>query len=176
MRVYLASAYRNGHLVDTMIKPSAEARGLVVASTWHIGALPPDRLHSENLEAMSLSLVRRIADTNDRDLAGADGVLVLWHHECGETFAELRHALHLGKPVAYVGPRFILSAYREGVQRFSHYGDALTWLAGRLRDRLPTSAEPDFSAVFKPSDRPDTLPARADEEVERELAAVGGAR
>lgn len=139
LKLYVASAWRNGHFADTIIKPAAAARGLEVVSSWHDGAPHPDRMPREDLESKPIAIVRRIAETNDRDLASADGVLVIWHHECGETFAELRYALQLGKPVAYVGPRFILSAYREGVARFSYHGDALTWLAGELRDRAPTT-------------------------------------
>ena len=171
-RLYIASAWRNGHFADTIVKPAAESRGLAVSSTWHDGAPHPDRMPREDLEAKPLPIVRRIAATNDRDLAGSDAMIVIWHHECGETFAEMTRALLAGKPVAYVGPRFVLSAYREGVARFSYYGDALTWLEGRLRDR---DVEPDFRAVFRPSQpAPNTMPARADDEVERELAVGGG--
>ena len=131
-RIYIASAWRNGHYADTIVKPAAEARGLTVVSTWHDGAPPPERAPSEDLPSKPIGIVRRIADTNDRDLASADGVVVIWHHEAGETFAEMTRALLAGKPVAYVGPRYILSAFREGVERFSYCPDALTWLAGRL--------------------------------------------
>ena len=133
--IYVATAWRNGHLADNIVKPAAAARGLEVVSTWHDGAPHPDRMPSEDLDAKPIALVRRIADTNDRDLASADGVLVIWHHEAGETFVELRFAMQIGKPVSYVGPRFVLSAYREGVQRFHYYGDALTWLAYELHLR-----------------------------------------
>jgi len=56
----------------------------------------------------------------------------------------------------------------------------LVWalqLAEEIAPLLAGDQEPSFRAVFRPSSPPpDTMPARADEEVERELAAVGGGR
>lgn len=216
-RLYVASYFGNGPMIELTIRPAAESRGLTLCSTWHVGARGP-----ESLDRLTEAQIQAINDTNDRDLEAADGVLVITHEKAAQTYAELARANWLGKVVAVnTCARDLPEAHRAGVTRWTSSLDALTWLAGRLRDRLPTSAEPDFSAVFKPSDRPvepargncsrclgigrlddrgfqlvgqpyfdtqacggcggtgsapgpDTLPARADEEVERELAAGGG--
>lgn len=165
--IYIATAYPRAQWVEEVIRPLVESRRLHLASSWHVGA------HGvETLDRMTEAQVRAIADANDRQIVAADAVLVLWDRACGETLCELRYAATLGKTVAYVGPRFVLSAYRDGVRRFSDVRDAVTWLAGVLH----ASREPDFTTVFRPSSPPgpDTLPARADEDIERELAAGGG--
>ena len=110
--IYVATSFLDAETVESTIRPAAESHGLTLCSSWHVGARGPERL-----DAMTEAQCRAIADTNDRDIASADVVLVLESDRARETYAELRHALHLGKPVAYVGARPMLSAYREGVRQ-----------------------------------------------------------
>jgi len=128
--LYIATAYVRADLVERDIRPLAEDLGLTLVSRWHIGAQGPERLHD-----LPLPAVQYIAEKNDADLDVADAVLVLAHESMGETIAEMTRAILAGKIVAYVGPRYILSAYRPGVGRFSDPRDALAWIGHQLREK-----------------------------------------
>lgn len=87
-----------------------------------------------------------------------------------------------------------LAAERQAVERVEPLakqievwtpGEAKARFLARFRELQPSGAadfgrEPDFTAVFRPSSPPpvgpDTLRARADDDVERELERVGGVR
>lgn len=129
--VYIATAFTSGPMVEREIRPIAEGLGLTVTSRWHLEADgKPERLHD-----LTLPRIQWIAEQNDKDLEVADACLVLAHERMGETVAEMTRALLGGRVVAYVGPRYILSAYRAGVGRFSDARDALAWIAHQLRER-----------------------------------------
>jgi hypothetical protein len=150
--IYLASGYPNAPFLEATVRPLCHLAGLDVCSSWHIGARGPERLAD-----MLLEVVRGIAAGNDLELVEADGVLVVdagatlggarvtWYDTdsrftCAfvpgcETYAELRTAVAHGIPVAYAGPNPPLSAYREGVVRFTDVRDAVAWLGHNVTVR-----------------------------------------
>lgn len=165
-RLYIASYFGNASMIELTVRPLAECRGFDVCSTWHVGARGP-----EMLEQKTEPQIQRINDTNDADLEAADAVLVISHEKAAQTWCELARAVWLGKVVAVnTCARDLPEAHRPRVARFSSTPDALTWLAGQLRDCQQTrDEEPNFRAVFRPSSPPDTMPARADEDDREEL-------
>jgi len=169
-RLFISSYFGNASMIELTIRPLAESRGFDIVSRWHRDARGP-----EMLEQKTEPQIQRINDTNDADLEAADAVLVISHEKAAQTWCELARAVWLGKLVAVnTCARDLPEAHRPGVTRWTSSVDALTWLEGRMRDRQLERDEAPFRAVFRPSSPPDTMPARADDEVERELAAGGG--
>lgn len=173
-KLFVSSYYGNGPMIETVIRPAAEARGMVLCSTWHERARGP-----ESLGILTDAQIQEFTDTNDRDLAKADAVLVITHEKAAQTYAELARANWLGKLVAVnTCSRDLPEAHRPGVARFSSTTDALTWLAGQLRDRASRSLEPSFVGVFRPrTEPPATLqaPPDDDEPAAGDELFVGGA-
>lgn len=72
-------------------------------------------LQQEGLPSVFARAAANIRE-NDEDVGRCDLLLALaYPDEGGEMFAEVARALHLGKPVAWVGERLILSCFRQGV-------------------------------------------------------------
>lgn len=131
-RLYIASYFGNGPMIESIVAPAAKVRGFEVVSTWHREARGPemlDRLTEAQIEAINAS--------NDRDLAAADCVIVITHERAGQTYCELTRAILSGKLVAVnTCARDLPEAHRPGVGRFSSTTDALTWLAYESSARL----------------------------------------
>lgn len=121
--VYVASAFVDAPLVRD-VHATLLAWGLGHTSRWAEAA-------SKGVEGyLGDSIMRELAEANDRDILRADAFLILAREGVGgEAFAELRYALEHGKPAFYVGERKILSAYRSGVVRCDAIADAIGLIA-----------------------------------------------
>lgn len=134
--IYLAAPFSHASMVDTQISAAVTARGWSVSSTWHAPPYAP-----ENLEAMPLEEVRKLATRNDDDLVRSDAVLVLGDGPGRETWCELRMSAHYGIPAVVVVPcgSFPLSAYRHRVTRCTTLSTAYDVLAGWAIERRAAS-------------------------------------
>lgn len=131
-RLYIASYYGNGPMIELIVVPAATARGFEIVSTWHRQARGP-----EYLDRLTEAQIEAINDANDRDLAAADCVLVITHERAGQTYCELTRAILFDKLVAVnTCARDLPEAHRRSVGRFSSTNDALTWLAYESSARL----------------------------------------
>lgn len=142
--VYIAAPYADAPLVRAVAARLATYRAVSTA-TWSNNADGP-----EQLAALPIAQVRRLAATNDRDLLASCLVLVLAREGAGgEMFAEVRLALEYGISVVWVGARRPLSAYREGVLRVDDVDAALDVIAtaAELVDR-PWPVDEDWARDF----------------------------
>jgi len=131
LRVYVAAPFGDALLVRDA-HMFLYALGMQPTSTW---AQEADG-EPEDLAAMPLRVVRRLAQRNDDDLACSDVVLVLPRDGAGrEMYAEARIAVALGIPVIWVNGPVCLTAFREGVTRVSTFEEALALLEQMARDR-----------------------------------------
>jgi hypothetical protein len=125
VNVYVAAAFTQVALVKET-HAELEQRGFSVMSSWVRHATG----EREALETMTDAERWAIADENDRGVRSADVVLVLASPEAKETFAEARYACELGRLVLWVGRPLPLTAYRQGVERFTALSTAFTFLTG----------------------------------------------
>ena len=112
MRAYFISDYANAPLVRHVhwIVP---LMGVEPTSRWAEEASGPERLAELGQEK-----VRELAAQNDRDLASSHvGVVIAREGLGGELFCEAARALERDIPLIWVGPRTVLTTFREGVLR-----------------------------------------------------------
>ena len=130
-RIYVAAPYGDAPLVRG-VHALLRSLGLEPTSTW---AEESDDC-AEELAAMSIRVVRRLAQRNDDDLASSEAVLVLPREGAGrEMYAEARLAIAFRIPVVWVGTPVCLTAFREGVSRVPSLQDALDTVQRMARDR-----------------------------------------
>ncbi len=127
-RVYVAAPYARAEEAREIHK-KLRALQMTPTSSWAENATG-----KEALDTLTDQERYDICAQNDCDLCGSDVVLLRSvQGEGGEMFCELCLALEQVIPVVYVGPRFILSAYRQGVTRVDSLSSALDHLCTMRR-------------------------------------------
>lgn len=122
--VYVCAPYADAAFIREAVHPRLTSIGFVPTSRWVDSAAGP-----EDFARYLPAQLRAAAEANDRAIRGSDIVLVVSRDGAGgETYAEARFALTLGKPVVWCGRR-ILSAWRAGVVRVDDLDAAISALA-----------------------------------------------
>lgn len=128
IRVYVAGPYSSASFIREHVHERLRQLRMEPTSRW-----ADDAHGAEDFSKFSPERLREFGLSNDADVARADALLLVDLAGMGrETYAEMRLALILGKPVIWLG-RHALSAYRDGVTRAEDLDEALSFLVA-LRD------------------------------------------